>query len=120
MWRSIEVLKGSQSTLYGGDAVAGVINVVTTKGAVNGLRHDYTVEGGEFGTIQGSYTLSGGNRRGNFAITGAGYRSDGFSAAEEDNGNTEEDGFRHASLSARGEYSILDNVKAFCVFPLWH
>src|SRR6185437_2534055 len=28
----IEILKGSQSTLYGSDAVAGVINIITKKG----------------------------------------------------------------------------------------
>ena len=28
----VEILKGSQSTLYGSDAIAGVINIITKKG----------------------------------------------------------------------------------------
>jgi len=40
----VEILKGSQSTLYGSDAIAGVINIITRKGgnkkfAVNGVAH---------------------------------------------------------------------------------
>ena len=42
---SIEVLKGSQSTLYGSDAIAGVISVSTLGGIVPGVRHRIQAEG---------------------------------------------------------------------------
>ena len=40
----VEILKGSQSTLYGSDAIAGVINIITRKGgtkpfSINGVAH---------------------------------------------------------------------------------
>lgn len=44
----IEVLKGSASTLYGADAVGGVINIVTRKAAKDGVKTTLGVSGGSF------------------------------------------------------------------------
>lgn len=42
----IEVLRGPQSALYGANATAGVINIITKRGIRNGSRVSATVEGG--------------------------------------------------------------------------
>ena len=46
----IEILRGSQSTLYGGQAMGGVISVITRKGAKT-PRRTVTVEAGSYGTL---------------------------------------------------------------------
>ncbi|MGE4247861.1 MAG: TonB-dependent receptor plug domain-containing protein [Parvibaculaceae bacterium] len=109
----IEVLKGSQSTLYGGDAVGGVISI-TTKGAEkNGLSLRFGGEYGAHDTFMGSSTLDGRNDRGSFALTAQSYTSDGFSSADERNGNDEKDGYDNVTLSGRGEYRLADNFTLF-------
>lgn len=44
----IEILKGSASTLYGADAVGGVINIITRKQTENGVRTSISAIGGSY------------------------------------------------------------------------
>ncbi len=60
----IEILKGSQSTLYGSDAVAGVINIITKKSGTGKLNGDLTGSYGSYETFRGSTGITG--RSGNF------------------------------------------------------
>ena len=55
----IEVLRGSASSLYGTNAVAGVVNVVTHDGGAP-LHGDLQLEGGSLGMIRARGTLGGG------------------------------------------------------------
>ncbi len=63
----IEVLRGPSSSLYGSDAVGGVINIITQRGA--GPAHiEATVEGGSFDTINANARLSGGDQRFDYSV----------------------------------------------------
>lgn len=99
--RRIEILRGSQSALYGGTAVAGVVNVTTIAGdeAPMGLSQSVEVQGGSHGTYGLDYSLS---HRTDTSILSFGLShvaSDGFSAADENDGNTEADGYDQTRLS---------------------
>lgn len=45
----IEVIRGSHSTIFGGSAVGGVINLITKKGVNAGLHGDFSWQGGALG-----------------------------------------------------------------------
>ncbi|RMF12749.1 MAG: TonB-dependent receptor [Alphaproteobacteria bacterium] len=105
----VEVLRGSQSTLYGADAIGGVINITTRAGG-GPLRHSARLEGGSFGTVMGSYGLSGGEGPVGYAFQVQGYRSDGFSAADENDGNTEKDGYENLSFTGKLSAAVSDNL----------
>lgn len=93
----IEIVKGPQSTIYGSEAMAGVINIITKKGA--GRPHlDLSIEGGSYGTYKPSLTFSGGDGKVYYRLTASHYYSDGFSAAKE---GTERDGYKDSSISGR-------------------
>src|SRR5215472_9869528 len=48
----IEVLRGPQSTLYGSDAIGGVINLITPVGGTQPLQSQLSAEGGTFDTYR--------------------------------------------------------------------
>jgi vitamin B12 transporter len=53
----VEILRGPQSTLYGSDAIGGVVNILTTRGGEPGLR--LTAEGGSFDTVRVNAAANG-------------------------------------------------------------
>lgn len=105
----IEVVRGSQSVLWGSQAIGGVVNIVTRapteQRAVNaaaeyGWRNTARVVGnvsGKFGPVSASI--------------GAGYlRTDGFSAFNEARGGKERDGYRNFGANAKFNIVVSDAV----------
>ncbi len=105
----IEVLRGPQSTLYGSDAIGGVINIITKRGQ-GPPRIRYGSSGGSFGTFDQSVNLSGGTDSIYYALGGSYFQNDGFSAVSPRLGATEEDFFRNGNLSGRFGVILNDNV----------
>ena len=104
----IEVLRGPQSTLYGSDAVAGVVSMVTAPGrgrpSVSGW-----LEGGSNETISAGATLGGEAGRVAFAATAAALATAGESvtAARLRGGAApEDDGYENLTGSLRLDYRL--------------
>lgn len=106
----IEILRGSQSALWGSDAIGGVINIVTKKGKgkVNGFA---SVEGGSFGTKRADAVLRGGTDLFHGSIALSKYKTNGISQADESLGNTEEDGHRQQSMNAKLGFAPTENLE---------
>ncbi len=99
----IEILKGTQSTLYGSDAVAGVINIITKKGGSKNPGVNINLAGGSYGTFRGSINLRGTTEEGSDYFVGySKVHSDGFSSAYDSTGksNFDRDGFKQDVLQA--------------------
>jgi len=110
----IEVLRGPQSTLYGSDAIGGVINIITKKGEGK-PKFFLSGEGGTYDTYKGAAGLSGGTKWINYSLGISYFDTEGFSAAHEKYGNTEDDGHENTSFSARlgftpSEYLEIDFI----------
>jgi vitamin B12 transporter len=106
----IEILKGAQSALYGADAIAGVVNITTNQATKPGLSQGYAAEYGSYNTTKLAYNLSYLGARGSFATTLSHVRTDGFSVADENDGNTEADGHEATRLSFSGDYELTETV----------
>lgn len=95
----IEILKGGNSTLYGSDAVAGVINIITRKG--NGkLAANVLATAGSYGTFKQALGLNGQIENTSISFNASNLDSDNFSAAAPGNGETDfdRDGFHQKSM----------------------
>ena len=101
----IEIIKGPQSTLYGSEAIAGVVNIITKKGAGK-LKADLSVEGGSFNTVKTSGTISGGTDRTNYRLSATFFDTDGIPIAK--NGSVP-NGDTNKSVSARIGANPTDN-----------
>jgi vitamin B12 transporter len=55
----VEIFRGGNSVLYGTDALAGVLNITTPRGATTTPEITYSVDGGNFGTYQNDVSLAG-------------------------------------------------------------
>lgn len=71
---SLEVAHGPQSTLYGGEAVGGVISLRAQRG--RGSEQRVSVEAGAFGTVQGAVSAQAGDERTAYAFSAAGGHTD--------------------------------------------
>ena len=112
--QSIEILKGSQSTLYGADAVAGVIGISTLGDFEEGIRYIVSGEAGSYGTFRGSLSAHGAAADGSrFAASVSGLTTDGISAADRRNGNPERDGYDNVTVSLAGEKVLDQYLTAF-------
>jgi len=102
----IEILRGAQSTLWGSQAIGGVVNLIT---AVPTKPFEVTAEaeGGSFSTGMGRLGIGGADERLTWRLAGAYYVTDGISGFA---GGTERDGYQNAGLSGRVGFEITDDV----------
>ncbi|MEM7493646.1 MAG: TonB-dependent receptor [Pseudomonadota bacterium] len=101
----IEVLKGPQSTLWGTDAIGGVVSIIT-KRPDEGLGGSAFAEYGSFNTFRGGASVENANDTGDFRLAVTGITSDGISKADENNGNTEDDSYESLTYSAKGGLNL--------------
>ena len=103
----IEVLSGPQSSLWGSDAIGGVISFTTRE--IDGVRAE--AEAGSFDTVRGRLSAGVANKAYAVSAYVSRFDTDGVSAADEADGNPEADGFRSTTLGAKGRYAFSDKVK---------
>jgi len=97
----IEVLRGPQSTLYGSQAIGGVINIITKRG--QGKPKGFlSAEGGSYYTAKERAGVSGGTDLVNYSLGVSRLDTGGYSAASSMlPGNTEKDGYQNTSVNAK-------------------
>ncbi len=110
----IEILKGGQSTLYGSDAVAGVINIISKKAAVQSIGVSGNFTGGSYNTFKQSVGLGGQGKFADYSVNYTHLSSDGFSAATDKNntGTFDKDGYKQHAVNGRFGFSITKKLKA--------
>lgn len=106
----IEILRGPQSTIYGSDALGGVINIITNKGSGK-PKYSAQLEGGSYNTYKGLAGFNGSYSKLNYSLTISRTKSDGFSSASQKYGNTEKDGFEFTNFSSLIGYNISDKAE---------
>lgn len=102
----IEVLRGAQSTLWGSQAIGGVVNIVTAE-PTEALQGSLDAEAGARGTTYFRGGVGGANERLSWRLAASRYDTDGFSAFAK---GTEDDGYTNTGLSGRLNVKVTDTV----------
>ncbi|MBN4077190.1 TonB-dependent receptor [Mariprofundus ferrooxydans] len=94
----IEIVRGPQSSLYGADAMGGVIQIFTRRGK-QGTQVRVSSEAGSYGTSSGTMSVTGQTESDvSYALSVNGLRTGGISAAAK---GTELDPYRQFTVSGR-------------------
>ncbi|HZY37663.1 MAG TPA: TonB-dependent receptor [Mucilaginibacter sp.] len=106
----IEILKGSGSTLYGSDAVAGVINIITKHAAGQGLKTNVGLSGGTYDTFKEFVGINGNLGKTGIAINLSNTDSKGFPAATDTTGKAHfsDDGFHQRAVNINLNQQVSD------------
>ena len=104
----IEVLRGSQSTLWGSDAIGGVVNIYTKSAEKNSI--NLLSEIGSFGLRKINSELGIASNSSKFLFLVDDTSLDGISKADKKDGNVEKDGFETNSYSFKGDID-LNNIQ---------
>lgn len=99
---SVEVLRGSQSVLYGSEAIGGAVNAYTAVGGDTGVQAIF--DGGSFGTQRLAGSARGEVNRIAYGVSIEDINIDGFSItdrADAENNPLEDDGYEKTSARLR-------------------
>jgi vitamin B12 transporter len=110
----VEVLKGGQSTLYGSDAVAGVINIITRKSKEPGIHAGLGLSAGSYGTVRTNIGLRQQSEKSLLSVQYGYTTSKGFSSAHDSvgTGNFDKDSYRQHNITGTWQVSLTNKLKA--------
>ncbi len=113
----IEVIRGPQSALYGSNAAAGVISIVTRRGPRGRTTLRATAEGGSDGTAFASAFAGGGGQTWDAGFSAAMRYTDGFNVATgSGDRDGERDGDRNITLNGKARWDITPDIEVGGVF----
>lgn len=100
----IEILRGAQSTLWGSQAIGGVVNIITAQ-ATEPFEANLTAEGGSMGTSYFRAAAGGKSERLAWRLAAGRYDTDGVSSYRF---GKEKDGYENTGVSGRAVFTATD------------
>lgn len=113
----IEIVRGPRASLYGSEAIGGVIQIFTRKGG-GALTPSFSATAGKYGTLNTTLGLSGGSAQGWFNARINQQQTQGFNACRGSFAagcftiEPDDDGYRNVSLGANGGYRFDNGMTA--------
>ena len=110
----IEILKGSQSTLYGSDAIAGVINIITRKGNIKRVGISGMLSYGTYNTFHGNAAISGTIEKLDYNINYSYHKTSGINEATDTITSphvTDKDGYDQNSVYAAVGFKPISTIR---------
>ena len=107
----IEIVRGPRSSLYGSEAIGGVIQIFTRKGG-GGVKPFFSIGAGSYNTYTAAAGVSGGGERSWYSLSASGIDTKGFNACDGTLSSgcytiePDKDGYRNLSGSLRAGYQF--------------
>lgn len=115
----IEIVRGAQSTLWGADAMGGVINVTTKRGR-GPLKAGGFFEYGSFNTLREGGHVSGGKGPVDFSLALSRWDATGISQINYRRGASERDAYRNWQASSRVGVALPSDGRLDVNFRWWN
>lgn len=112
----VELIRGSNSTVLGSSAIGGAVILDTRRPEADGISQSVAIEAGSYDSLSAVYNFGAKKGADEFALTLSKIRTDGFSIADENNGNPEADGYDAIRLSMRGQKEFGAVTLGFAAF----
>lgn len=106
----IEVLRGPQSTLYGSDAMGGIVNIITQRGGAQPFAAHLDAEGGSYATWRINGTAYGTVGPLDYGAGVNDYSTSGISAAADAPANLEPDGDHDFAATLNTRLHVGDGI----------
>ncbi|KAA3637624.1 MAG: TonB-dependent receptor [Calditrichaeota bacterium] len=106
----VEILRGSQSILYGSEAIGGVINIYTKRG-FGKPTIELSTQAGTYNSYFQSATIAGSASSLDYSLNFSRKDFKGFSAASENVGGIENDGYENSEASLALGLQATDNIE---------
>ena len=110
----VEILKGTQSSLYGSNAIGGAINIFTKQGR-KGNHYNFEIETASKNTKNITYSLDGADSKFNYFLGLNKFVTDGISAM---NDNNESDQYKNDNIIGNIGYKINENFRILNSFRI--
>lgn len=106
----IEVVRGPRSSLYGSEAIGGVIQIFTRKGG-KGFQPEVSVSAGSHNTQKANVNLAGGDATTWYNVNAGTEKTDGFNATA-NNLEPDADGYARDSVALRAGHRFANGTEA--------
>lgn len=108
----IEILKGSQSTLYGTDAIAGVVNLISKSKGTKPFGGSAMLAYGSYNTRKGGVSFDGTTEKISYRVGYTHLKTDGVSEAKDPKGTDDfdKDGFDQNAVQGSIGFRIGENL----------
>ena len=109
----IEVVRGPRSSLYGSEAIGGVIQIFTRKGSGTGIKPFFSAGYGTHDSYSASAGISGGSGAGWYSLGLSGLDTDGINVKPMDASGYEDDadGYRNLSAALSAGYRFASGLE---------
>ncbi|WP_019024689.1 MULTISPECIES: TonB-dependent receptor domain-containing protein [unclassified Thioalkalivibrio] len=108
----VEVVRGPRTSIYGSDAIGGVVQVFTREGQKGPPRVNAFVGGGSFNTWETGVGVAGGTENTNYSFSLSHFETDGINV-QDDVGDDDRDGYDNTSLATKVTHRLDNGAEVF-------
>ncbi|MDG2089708.1 MAG: TonB-dependent receptor [Gammaproteobacteria bacterium] len=104
----IEIVRGPRSSIYGSEAIGGVLNIITSSAVEPGFSGNLSVTAGTQGSNNTNLGLQGGNDSTTLALNLSHRQTDGINSRE--SGSADDDGFENDTVALSLNHQFTNRV----------